>query len=168
MKGATSGSRAFGGPAGYLLGRPIVTSNYVPEIGAGNRSLVFGDFSYYWIVDRRGRFMQRLGELFAKTGQVGFRLTSGWMAASFSPRPLRCLSTPRAKKLSNGGRGKSPPSLWGEMMGDASAVADCPGWSTVDARPGDVIECDEATGPSVNRARNGRAGGVCGGDSGPV
>lgn len=56
-----------------LLGRPIVTSNYVPEIGAGNRSLVFGDFTFYWVVDRRGRFMQRLGELFAKTGQVGFR-----------------------------------------------------------------------------------------------
>lgn len=56
-----------------LLGRPIVTSNYVPEIGANNRSLVFGDLSYYWVVDRRGRFMQRLGELFAKTGQVGFR-----------------------------------------------------------------------------------------------
>lgn len=56
-----------------LLGRPIVTSNFVPEIGPGARSLLFGDFSYYWIVDRRGRYMQRLGELFAKTGHVGFR-----------------------------------------------------------------------------------------------
>src|SRR5690606_38813620 len=56
-----------------LLGRPIVTSNFMPEIGPGVSSLVFGDFSYYWIVDRRGRYMQRLGELFAKAGHVGFR-----------------------------------------------------------------------------------------------
>src|SRR5690606_40443689 len=45
-----------------LLGRPIVTSNFMPEIGPGASSLVFGDFSYYWIVDRRGRYMQRLGD----------------------------------------------------------------------------------------------------------
>jgi HK97 family phage major capsid protein len=31
--------------------------------------------SYYWIADRQGRSFQRLNELFAQTGQVGFRAT---------------------------------------------------------------------------------------------
>jgi HK97 family phage major capsid protein len=28
---------------------------------------------YYWIADRQGRIFQRLNELYAATGQVGFR-----------------------------------------------------------------------------------------------
>ena len=36
-------------------------------------SSAFGDFSYYWIADREGRSFKRLDELFAATGQVGFR-----------------------------------------------------------------------------------------------
>ena len=37
------------------------------------RDSLFGDLSYYWIADRQGRTFQRLNELFAATGQVGFR-----------------------------------------------------------------------------------------------
>jgi len=55
-----------------ILGRPILTSAYMPEIAAANKTLVFGDFSHYWIADRQGRTFKRLGELFAPTGQVGF------------------------------------------------------------------------------------------------
>lgn len=56
-----------------LLGRPVVTSPYMPEMDAGVKSILFGDFSYYWIADRQGRVMQRLNELYAANGQVGFR-----------------------------------------------------------------------------------------------
>ena len=35
---------------------------------------IFGDLSYYWVADRQGRSFQRLNELFAKNGQVGFRV----------------------------------------------------------------------------------------------
>ena len=58
-----------------LLNRPIKTSVYVPEIAAGAKAVAFGDFSYYWIADRQGRSFQRLNELFAATGQVGFKAT---------------------------------------------------------------------------------------------
>ena len=44
----------------------------MPGVGAGNKSIVFGDFSYYWIADRQGRTFKRLNELYATTGQVGF------------------------------------------------------------------------------------------------
>lgn len=49
-----------------------MTSDCMPEIAAGAKSIAFGDFSYYWIADRQGRSFKRLGELFAPTGQVGF------------------------------------------------------------------------------------------------
>lgn len=56
-----------------LLGQPIVASADMPAIATGNKSILFGDFSYYWISDRAGRIFQRLGELYAANGQVGFR-----------------------------------------------------------------------------------------------
>ena len=56
-----------------ILGRPIVSSSYMPAVEAGNKTVAFGDFSYYWIADRQGRSFKRLDELFATTGQIGFR-----------------------------------------------------------------------------------------------
>lgn len=55
-----------------ILGRPVATTVYAPEIKAGAKTVAFGDFSYYWIADRQGRSFKRLNELFATTGQVGF------------------------------------------------------------------------------------------------
>lgn len=55
-----------------ILNRPLYTSSYVPELAAGNKTVAFGDFSYYWVADRAGRVFKRLNELFAATGQVGF------------------------------------------------------------------------------------------------
>ena len=45
----------------------------MPSLEAGHKAVAFGDFSYYWIADRQGRSFRRLDELFAATGQVGFR-----------------------------------------------------------------------------------------------
>lgn len=58
-----------------ILNRPLYTSAYVPAIAAGAKTVVFGDFSYYWVADRQGRVFKRLNELFAVTGQVGFVAT---------------------------------------------------------------------------------------------
>lgn len=58
-----------------LLNRPVKTSAYAPAFAASAKPLAFGDFSYYWIADRQGRAFQRLNELFAATGQVGFKAT---------------------------------------------------------------------------------------------
>ena len=55
-----------------VLGRPVHTSVFVPEIKAGAKTVAFGDLSYYWVADRQGRSFKRLNELFATTGQVGF------------------------------------------------------------------------------------------------
>lgn len=58
-----------------ILNRPVKTSAYVPIIEAGKKPIAFGDFSYYWIADRQGKSFQRLNELYAATGQVGFKAT---------------------------------------------------------------------------------------------
>ena len=58
-----------------ILNRPVKTSSYVPTLGAGNKAIAFGDFSYYWVADRQGRAFQRLNELYAATGQIGFKAT---------------------------------------------------------------------------------------------
>lgn len=57
-----------------ILNRPVHTSAYMPEIGTGNKVMMFGDLKYYWIADRQGRSFKRLDELFAKSGQIGFRV----------------------------------------------------------------------------------------------
>ena len=58
-----------------ILNRPVYTSSYVPTIAASAKSIIFGDFGYYWVADRQGRVFKRLNELYAATGQVGFAAT---------------------------------------------------------------------------------------------
>ena len=58
-----------------LLGYDLYTSPYVPTMAAGAFTVAFGDFRNYWIADRAGRTVQRLNELYATNGQVGFVAT---------------------------------------------------------------------------------------------
>jgi HK97 family phage major capsid protein len=44
----------------------------MPAAQAGSRPIAFGDFSYYWIVDRAPFVMRRLNEIFALSQQIGF------------------------------------------------------------------------------------------------
>lgn len=55
-----------------LLGYPVYTSNFVPELAKGKNAIAFGDFSYYNIGDRGIRSFQELKELFAGNGMIGF------------------------------------------------------------------------------------------------
>lgn len=55
-----------------LLGYPVHTSQFMPTIAAGAKTIAFGDFSYYNIGDRGSRSMQELKELFAGNGMVGY------------------------------------------------------------------------------------------------
>ena len=58
-----------------LLGYEIYTSPYVPTVAAGSLAIAFGDFKNYWIGDRAGRTVQRLNELYATNGQIGYVAT---------------------------------------------------------------------------------------------
>lgn len=60
------------GVPGTLLGSPVLTNEFMAAPGANAKPIAYGDFSAYRILDRRGLFFQRLVELYAASGQVGF------------------------------------------------------------------------------------------------
>ena len=55
-----------------VLGYPIHTSAFCPQMEAGKPFMAFGDFSYYKIGDRGTRSFAELKELFAGNGMVAF------------------------------------------------------------------------------------------------
>lgn len=61
------------GEPDVILGRPVFTSAAAPTVAGDARVIAFGDMSYYYIADRGNRVIQRLNELYAGNGQVGFR-----------------------------------------------------------------------------------------------
>lgn len=74
-----------------ILNRPVKTSAYVPTLSAGVKPIAFGDFSYYWVADRQGRSFQRLNELYAATGQVGFKATQRVDGKLILPEAIKVL-----------------------------------------------------------------------------
>lgn len=57
-------------------GKTVRTSEYMPALSASNKFMLFGDFSYYTIADRGTMALQRLNELYAGTGQIGWRVNA--------------------------------------------------------------------------------------------
>ncbi|GLB61740.1 phage major capsid protein [Cytobacillus sp. NCCP-133] len=74
-----------------ILNRPVKTSAYVPTVEAGAKTIAFGDFGYYWVADRQGRSFQRLNELYAATGQVGFKATQRVDGKLILPEAIKVL-----------------------------------------------------------------------------
>ncbi|MCL2205707.1 MAG: phage major capsid protein [Treponema sp.] len=64
---------ASNGPIGTILGRNVVLSSFMPDIAGGEKPIALGDFKRYRIHDRRGFTIQRLDELYAANGFIGFR-----------------------------------------------------------------------------------------------
>lgn len=56
-----------------LLNRPYMESQYAPNTFTSTLYVgLLGDFQFYWIVDALDMTIQRLVELYAETGQIGF------------------------------------------------------------------------------------------------
>lgn len=55
-----------------ILGKPVYTSPYMPGTGAGNKPVLFGDFSFYWLMERGGVALKPLREKYAAQGATGF------------------------------------------------------------------------------------------------
>lgn len=74
-----------------ILNRPVKTSAYAPVLESAAKTIAFGDFSYYWVADRQGRSFQRLNELYAATGQVGFKATQRVDGKLILPEAIKVL-----------------------------------------------------------------------------
>ena len=74
-----------------LLNQKVLVSNYMPLPTAGNKAILYGDFSYYWLADREGRSLQRLNELYAVNDQVGFKITQRVDGRLILREAVKCL-----------------------------------------------------------------------------
>lgn len=59
-----------------ILGRPVIVSTQATAPAADAKSVIFGDMSYYTIADRAGISAQKLNELYAANGQVGYKFST--------------------------------------------------------------------------------------------
>lgn len=87
---------AQAGEPDRLLGYKLYTSPYAPELKTNALAIAFGDFNNYWIADRMGRTVQRLNELYAGNGQVGFIATQRVDAKVILPEGIKLLKVGKA------------------------------------------------------------------------
>lgn len=74
-----------------IFGRPVYTSRYMPEVATGAKVMLFGDLKWYWIADRTTRTFQRLNELYAEHGQIGFIATQRVDGKLLLPEAVKAL-----------------------------------------------------------------------------
>lgn len=55
-----------------ILGKPVYILEHMPGATSGNKPIAFGDFSYYWIINRRPLAVRTLAEKFALNDQTGY------------------------------------------------------------------------------------------------
>lgn len=55
-----------------ILSKPVYIDNHMPSAGAGAKPIAFGDFSFYWIVEREPLTVRVLKEKFFEAGQIGY------------------------------------------------------------------------------------------------
>lgn len=84
-----------------ILGRPYIINQDMAEIDNvtdGDRVILFGDMSTYWIRDVDGMVITRLNERYADTGQVGFVAISrhGGNLIDGGTHPVKYLTTAAA------------------------------------------------------------------------
>ena len=59
-----------------IFGRPVIVTEYATAAAPDAKSIIFGDMQYYTIADRAGISAQKLNELYAANGQVGYKFTA--------------------------------------------------------------------------------------------
>jgi len=55
-----------------IFGKPVYTSPYMPGINSGSKPIVFGDFNFFWLIERGGVTLKALHEKYAVHGVTGF------------------------------------------------------------------------------------------------
>lgn len=55
-----------------ILGKKVCNSEFMPSAESGSKPIAFGDFSYYWIVNRRPVSVRTLVEQFAMVDCIGY------------------------------------------------------------------------------------------------
>ena len=75
-----------------ILGKPVYISGEMPDADDGKKPVAFGDFGYYWIIDRSPASVKALKERFTLNGQigyVGYELVDGKLIRSDAVKVLK-------------------------------------------------------------------------------
>ena len=56
-----------------IFGKPVIINNDMPDAESGSKPVAFGDFSYYWIIDRRRASIRNLLEKFILDQYIGIQ-----------------------------------------------------------------------------------------------
>ncbi len=67
-----SGAYLWNNANDTILGRPVCINNAMPDAEVGSKPIAFGDFSYYWVIDRDPVSLRLLQELYAMYQQCGY------------------------------------------------------------------------------------------------
>lgn len=67
-----TGNYLWRGSDDSIMGKPVMISEYMPNAESEAKPILFGDFSYYWLVKRSPVTIKVLKELFALNGQTGY------------------------------------------------------------------------------------------------
>lgn len=68
----STGNYLWRGAADTLLGKPVVISNHMPSAANGAKPVAFGDFKYYWVVERQPLSIRALHEKYSFANKVGY------------------------------------------------------------------------------------------------
>lgn len=72
-----------------ILGKPYIVNDDMPAYTTGNKAIIFGDFSTFFIRDVRGATLMRLVERYADYLQVGFLMFSRHDSAVTVPTAVK-------------------------------------------------------------------------------
>jgi HK97 family phage major capsid protein len=79
------------GVAGVLLGHPVVTDDFMPDLGAGKFPVLFGDFKRaYYIVDRKGIVLRDAASAFPQVRFLARKRVGGGIANFQAVKALKC------------------------------------------------------------------------------
>ena len=79
-----------------LFGYPILVSKHLDAVAPGSKSVLFGDFGYFWIGNRGKRVIKRLTERYADHGQVAYITSERVDAKLVLPEAIKVLETKSA------------------------------------------------------------------------
>lgn len=74
-----------------ILGKRVFICNDLPDIAPGKKPVLFGDMSYYWIIDRSPVGIKPLRELYAVQGKVGYLVQEFLDARLIRPEAVKTI-----------------------------------------------------------------------------
>ena len=98
-----NGNSLWDHTADTIFGRPVYIDNNMPSAAPGAKPVAFGDFSFYWIVEREPLSVIVLKEKFIESGQIGYMGYEFLDGKLIRPDAVKVLSVEQSVSGNGGG-----------------------------------------------------------------